>query len=92
MCNLCRCFNEVQFTIRLDARLTGLSAYVIRIWEQCDWAVEPQWTATTRRLCFPRDICEALRLGTALCWQVKCLAAMWTEHLPLDFPALPSVP
>jgi len=42
--------NEAQYPIQLGARLTGLSAHVIRIWEQRYRAVEPQRTATKRRL------------------------------------------
>src|SRR5512143_2990676 len=53
--------DESQYPIRLVARLTGLSAYVIRIWEQRYRAVEPQRTATKRRLYSQRDI-ERLNL------------------------------
>ncbi len=53
--------NEAQYPIQLVARLTGLSAYVIRIWEQRYRAVEPQRTATKRRLYSQRDI-ERLNL------------------------------
>ncbi len=42
--------NEVQYPIKVVARLTGLSAHVIRIWEQRYRAVEPQRTPTKRRL------------------------------------------
>jgi hypothetical protein len=48
--------NEAQYPIQLVARLTGLSAHVIRIWEQRYRAVEPQRTATKRRLYSRRDI------------------------------------
>ena len=48
--------NEAQYPIQLVARLTGLSAHVIRIWEQRCRAVEPQRTATQRRLYSQRDI------------------------------------
>lgn len=48
--------NEAQFPIQWVARLTGLSAHVIRIWEQRYRAVEPQRTATKRRLYSQRDI------------------------------------
>ncbi len=50
-----------QYPIQLVARLTGLSAHVIRIWEQRYRAVEPQRTATKRRLYSQRDI-ERLNL------------------------------
>ena len=53
--------NEAQYPIQLVARLTGLSAHVIRIWEQRYRAVEPQRTATKRRLYSQRDI-ERLNL------------------------------
>jgi MerR family transcriptional regulator, light-induced transcriptional regulator len=53
---------EAQYPIQLVARLTGLSAHVIRIWEQRYRAVEPQRTATKRRLYSQRDI-ERLNLG-----------------------------
>lgn len=43
------------------ARLTGLSAYVIRIWEQRYRAVEPRRTPTQRRLYSQREI-ERLNL------------------------------
>jgi len=52
---------EAQYPIQLVARLTGLSAHVIRIWEQRYRAVEPQRTATKRRLYSQRDI-ERLNL------------------------------
>jgi MerR family transcriptional regulator, light-induced transcriptional regulator len=50
------CMNEAQYPIQLVARLTGLSAHVIRIWEQRYRAVEPQRTASKRRLYSQRDI------------------------------------
>lgn len=53
--------NEAQYPIQWVARLTGLSAHVIRIWEQRYRAVEPQRTATKRRLYSQRDI-ERLNL------------------------------
>ena len=52
---------EAQYPIQLVARLTGLSAHVIRSWEQRHRAVEPQRTATKRRLYSQRDI-ERLNL------------------------------
>jgi len=53
--------NEAQYPIQLVARLTGLSAHVIRIWEQRYRAVEPHRTPTNRRLYSQRDI-ERLNL------------------------------
>jgi len=48
--------NEAQYPIQLVARLTGLSAHVIRIWEERYRAVEPQRTPTKRRLYSQREI------------------------------------
>src|SRR5512140_1632694 len=53
--------DEAQYPIHLVARLTGLSAHVIRICEQRYRSVEPQRTATKRRLYAQRDI-ERLNL------------------------------
>jgi DNA-binding transcriptional MerR regulator/methylmalonyl-CoA mutase cobalamin-binding subunit len=53
--------NEAQYPIQVVARITGLSAHVIRIWEQRYLAVDPQRTATKRRLYSQRDI-ERLNL------------------------------
>jgi len=53
--------NKAQYPIHLVARLTGLSAHLIRIWEQRYRAVEPRRTATNRRLYSQRDI-ERLNL------------------------------
>jgi DNA-binding transcriptional MerR regulator/methylmalonyl-CoA mutase cobalamin-binding subunit len=47
---------DAQYPIQLVARLTGLSAHVIRIWEQRYRAVEPHRTATKRRLYSQREI------------------------------------
>ena len=47
---------EVKYPIQLAARRTGLSAYVIRIWEQRYRAVEPHRTASNRRLYSQREI------------------------------------
>src|SRR5512136_1241637 len=59
--NLVKDMNEAQYPIQLVARLTGLSAHVIRIWEQRYRAVQPERTATKRRLYSQRDI-ERLNL------------------------------
>ena len=48
--------HDAQCPIQLVARLTGLSAHVIRIWEQRYRAVEPCRTATNRRLYSQADI------------------------------------
>lgn len=47
---------DTQYPIQLVARLTGLSAHVIRIWEQRYRAVEPHRTAGNRRLYSQSDI------------------------------------
>jgi DNA-binding transcriptional MerR regulator/methylmalonyl-CoA mutase cobalamin-binding subunit len=47
---------DAQYPIQLVSRLTGLSAHVIRIWEQRYRAVEPHRTPTNRRLYSQRDI------------------------------------
>jgi len=47
---------EAQYPIQLAARLTGLSAYVIRVWEQRYRAVEPHRTSSNRRLYSQREI------------------------------------
>jgi MerR family transcriptional regulator, light-induced transcriptional regulator len=52
---------DAQYPIQLVARLTGLSAHVIRIWEQRYRAVEPHRTSGNRRLYSQRDI-ERLNL------------------------------
>jgi len=53
--------SHVQHPIQVASRLTGLSAHVIRIWEQRYRAVEPMRTSTNRRLYSLADI-ERLRL------------------------------
>jgi len=53
--------NDAQYPIQLAARLTGLSAHVIRIWEQRYQAVEPHRTAGNRRLYSQHNI-ERLKL------------------------------
>src|SRR5512138_3048042 len=52
---------DAQYPIQLVARLTGLSAHVIRIWEQRYRAVEPGRTPGNRRVYSQRDI-ERLNL------------------------------
>jgi len=47
---------SVDFPIQVAARLTGLSPYVIRIWEQRYRAVEPSRTPTKRRLFSQADL------------------------------------
>jgi methanogenic corrinoid protein MtbC1 len=47
---------DAKFPIQVAARLTGLSPYVIRIWEQRYRAVEPSRTPTKRRLFSQTDL------------------------------------
>jgi DNA-binding transcriptional MerR regulator/methylmalonyl-CoA mutase cobalamin-binding subunit len=52
---------SLRYPIKLAARQTGLSEYVIRIWEERYNAVEPERTETNRRLYSPEQI-ERLKL------------------------------
>ena len=56
---------ESHYPIQMVARLTGLSVYVVRIWEQRYQAVEPCRTSTNRRRYSQLDI-ERLNLLRAL--------------------------
>ena len=47
---------RVKYPIKAVALRTGLSAYVIRMWEQRYSAVEPERTDTNRRLYSPGQI------------------------------------
>ncbi len=47
---------DAEYPIQVVARRTGLSAHVIRIWEQRYRAVEPQRTPTNRRVYLPAHI------------------------------------
>jgi DNA-binding transcriptional MerR regulator/methylmalonyl-CoA mutase cobalamin-binding subunit len=69
--------------IKLVARLTGLSAYVIRIWEQRYQAVEPQRTRTNRRLYSQRHIerLNLLRELTQAGHRIGQVAQLPTEKL-----------
>jgi DNA-binding transcriptional MerR regulator/methylmalonyl-CoA mutase cobalamin-binding subunit len=73
--------DEAQYPIQLVVRLTGLSAHVIRIWEQRYSAVEPQRTATKRRLYSQRDI-ERLNLLRDLTQAGHSIGQV--AHLPTD--------
>jgi DNA-binding transcriptional MerR regulator/methylmalonyl-CoA mutase cobalamin-binding subunit len=75
--------NEAQYPIQLVARLTGLSAHVIRIWEQRYRAVEPQRTATKRRLYCQRDIerLNLLRAATHAGHSIGQVAQLPTDKL-----------
>jgi methanogenic corrinoid protein MtbC1 len=75
--------NEAHYPIQLVARLTGLSAHVIRIWEQRYRAVEPQRTATKRRLYSQREIerLNLLREVTQGGHRIGQIAQLPTEQL-----------
>ena len=89
--------NEAQYPIQSATRLTGLSAHVIRIWEQRYRAVEPQRTPTRRRLYSPGEI-ERLKLlrGVTLAgYSIGQVAQLRTDkqggpwaHPPASRPAL----
>lgn len=74
---------DPQYPIRMVARMTGLSAHVIRIWEQRYRAVEPRRTATNRRLYSPAHIerLGLLRKVTKGGHSIGQVAQLPTEHL-----------
>jgi DNA-binding transcriptional MerR regulator/methylmalonyl-CoA mutase cobalamin-binding subunit len=57
--------SNTSFPIQVAARLTGLTAHVIRIWEQRYAAVTPHRTASNRRLYSPREIDRLILLRDA---------------------------
>jgi DNA-binding transcriptional MerR regulator/methylmalonyl-CoA mutase cobalamin-binding subunit len=67
----------------MTARLCGLSAHVIRIWEQRYRAVEPQRTPGNRRLYSPGDIerLNLLREATRVGHSISQIAGLPTERL-----------
>jgi len=74
---------DAQYPIQLVARLTGLSAHVIRIWEQRYRAVEPHRTPGNRRLYSQRDIerLNLLRDVTNAGHSIGQVASLPTEKL-----------
>jgi DNA-binding transcriptional MerR regulator/methylmalonyl-CoA mutase cobalamin-binding subunit len=74
---------DPQYPIQMVARMTGLSAHVIRIWEQRYRAVEPQRTPTNRRLYSPGHIerLGLLREVTNGGHSIGQVAQLPTEHL-----------
>jgi DNA-binding transcriptional MerR regulator/methylmalonyl-CoA mutase cobalamin-binding subunit len=86
--------NEAQYPIQLVARLTGLSAHVIRIWEQRYRAVEPQRTATKRRLYSQSDIerLNLLRDATHAGHSIGQVAQLPTDKLGKLVAASSSLP
>ena len=96
---------EAQYPIQLVARLTGLSAHVIRIWEQRYRAVEPRRTSSNRRLysqseierlSLLRDLTNAgLRIGQLAGLPNQKLRRLAAESPSADRPApraAPTVP
>ncbi len=75
--------SDAEYPIQLAARLTGLSPYVLRIWEQRYRAVEPRRTATNRRLYAQRDIerLGLLRDATQAGHSIGQVAHLPTEKL-----------
>jgi len=75
--------NKAQYPIHLVARLTGLSAHVIRIWEQRYRAVEPQRTATRRRLYSQQEVerLKLLRDATRAGYSIGQIAQFPTDKL-----------
>ncbi|MCP5519154.1 MAG: MerR family transcriptional regulator [Verrucomicrobiales bacterium] len=70
-------------SIRIVARRTGLSAHVIRIWEKRYRAVEPDRTATNRRLYSESDVerLSLLHAATASGHSIGLIAQLPTAHL-----------
>lgn len=75
--------SDAQYPIQLVARLTGLSAHVIRIWEQRYRAVEPHRTSGNRRLYSQRDIerLNLLRDATRTGHSIGQVASLPTDKL-----------
>jgi MerR family transcriptional regulator, light-induced transcriptional regulator len=74
---------DTRYPIQLVARFTGLSAHVIRIWEQRYRAVEPHRTHGNRRLYSQSDIdrLNLLREVTRSGHSISQVAALPTEKL-----------
>jgi len=74
---------DAQYPIQLAARLTGISAHVIRIWEQRYRAVEPHRTPGNRRLYSQRNIerLNLLRDVTSAGHSIGQVATLPTEKL-----------
>lgn len=75
--------DESEYPIQVAARLSGLSAYVIRIWEQRYRAVQPRRTETKRRLYSQRDVerLTLLRDATKGGYSIGQIAALPNEKL-----------
>lgn len=74
---------DAQYPIQVVSRLTGLSAYVIRIWEQRYGAVEPHRTPGNRRLYSQRDVekLSLLREVTGVGHSIGQVASLPREKL-----------
>jgi DNA-binding transcriptional MerR regulator/methylmalonyl-CoA mutase cobalamin-binding subunit len=75
--------SDFNHPIQLVSRLTGLSAHVIRIWEQRYKAVEPHRTATNRRLYSQQQIerLNLLREATQAGYNISQVSSLATEAL-----------
>lgn len=88
---------EIQHTIRVAARRSGLSAHVIRVWEKRYDAVSPDRTDTNRRL-YSEDEIERLtllRTATHAGHSIGSIARLPTERLRklvTETAALPALP
>ncbi len=85
---------DAQYPIQLVARFTGLSAHVIRIWEQRYRAVQPSRTAGNRRLYSPRDLerLNLLRDLTRAGHSIGQVAPLPTDRLRRLVTAAPHIP
>ena len=74
---------EIRHSIKVAARLAGLSTHVIRIWEQRHEAVNPQRTATNRRIYSTADIerLSLLRQATSSGHSIGLVAGLSTTRL-----------
>lgn len=74
---------DAHHPIKMVARLTGLSPFVLRIWEQRYRAVEPQRSATNRRLYSAGDVerLNLLREATQAGYNIGQVATLATNKL-----------
>src|SRR5689334_10359630 len=75
--------SDMGYSIKVVARLTGLTAHVIRIWEKRYAAVTPGRTPTNRRLYSDVEIerLNLLRLATEAGHSIRNVASLPTEAL-----------
>ena len=76
---------ETKYAIKIAARLSGLTPYVIRSWEKRYGVVEPERTDTNRRLYSNEDIelLRTLRLLTEAGYSIGSIAGMTFDALTL---------